>query len=211
MSFNYTTTRELRENLHLCAATCNKKFNVITAADKIYAGNISAVTNVTNILFQSPTIFEKMIGKLELNFTNIEHSNMFIPDFYWKSDIAYFRWFHQLAELPALLFLLKDTDQKFYVLMGQMLAEKTIELNSPADLGANWGDLDTEQHQEITDKIVQNCITLIKCGERHCFKTEKYIQHLLREFKVALNYDELYDRYCAENAQRFGIKFKKVA
>lgn len=195
MSFQQQSNLDLRENLHLFADTCSQRFDLTLSADKIYAGDIHIVEHALKVLYQTPSIFEKMLFRIGFNFTNIEHSNMFIPDFYWKSDIAYFRWFHQLSRVPAILFFINDPETRFYILAGDMLAEKSLEVYSADELVSKWNEVEIDQQNEIINLVVENSISLIRFGERYCFKTEKYITRLINGLNLQISYEEIYEKY----------------
>lgn len=211
MSFNYTSHREVRDNLQICAETCNQHFNITVPAASVYEGDIAPVENVTNILYQSPAIFGKLLFKVDVNFTNIENSEMLIPDFYWKSDVAYFKWFHKLSGIPGILYLLGNSDLQFFVLTGELLAEKSLEIYSPGDLATSWDRIEDEARDQILKKIIDDSITLIKCGERFCFKSEPHIKRLIQDFGLSITYEDIYQKYCAENHLITALHFKRVA
>ena len=210
MSFHQQSEPDV-QRLQLLANTPDQKFELVLCADKIYAGDVSTVEDALKILFTTPGIFEKMLFRIGLNFTNIEHSNTFIPEFYWKSDIAYFRWFHQLSRIPAILFFLNNPETRFYVLTGEMLADKSLEVYSTNDLVAGWDNLEADQRNEILNLVIENAISLIKFGERFCFKAEKYVDRLIEELNLPFTYEEIYQKYCNSNDALVTLNYKNVA
>ncbi|MEO6221501.1 MAG: hypothetical protein ABIO81_13795 [Ginsengibacter sp.] len=179
--------------------------------DMVYKGEVGMVQQIIMALQYQPHLIEKMLFCLDLKFTNIEDSGLFIPPSYWKTDVAYYRWFHKLASSPLILFFINDEDARFYTLAGDMLADNVLDAEPGDRTGKKMVCLEGEELIEVVNRLFDSCWMMLMYCHGSGFNPEPYIQVVLADLGLPLTYEEVYDKYCDDIEKGLNFRVKKVA
>ncbi len=171
-------------------------------------GEVAGLQQIIMALQHQPHLIEKMLFCLDIRFTEIEDSELYLPPTYWKGDVAYYRWFRDLAASPVMLFFINDEDARFYALAGDLLADNELELK-PDTKGKKMVGISGEQLEEVMNRLFTSCWWLLAFCHGSGFDPKPYIESVLADLDLPLTYEEVYEIY-KEDAKK-GINFRTSA
>jgi hypothetical protein len=180
-------TRFAKEDMHTLVLDVTTKM--------VDTGEIAGVQQLILALQYKPHLIEKMIFALDLRFTEIEGSNLYIPSETWKGDATYLNWFQTFAASPMMLFFLNDEDVRFYTLAGDLLADNLLEIKSGDRKGKQMVGIGGEQLGEVVKRSFNSCWWMLIYCHGSGFDPEPYIQSLLADLGLPLTYEEVYEAY----------------
>ena len=193
-------SRFSNENIHTLSMTVK--------TDLVYEGNIALLQQLIMALQHKPNLIQKLVFCLDIKFTAIEDSNIFIPDIYWKRDAAYYRWFHKLSASPVMLFFINDEDASFYLLAGDLLADNLVGVQM--DEGRQgMACLEGDELVQVVDRLFDSCRMMLMYCHGSGFNPEPYIQSLLADLGLPVTFEQVYERYAADIAT--GIRFRAIS
>ncbi len=180
-------TRFAEEDMHTLVLDVNTKM--------VDTGEIAGVQQVILALQHKPHLIEKMIFALDLRFTEIEGSTLYVPPETWKGDSSYLYWFQSLSASPVMMFFLNDEDARFYTLAGDLLAGNLLEIKDGGGKGRQMAGIGGEQLVEVVKRLFNNCWWMLIYCHGNGFNPEPYIQSLLADLGLPLTYEEVYEAY----------------
>ena len=172
----------------------------------VEGGEIASVQQLIMALQHKPYLIEKMIFAIDLRFTEIEGSELYIPTEVWKTDPAYLHWFSAFAACPMLLFFLNDEDARFYTLAGHFLAQNKLEVKEDSMKGKPMVALEGEHLNEVMQRLFNSCWWMLIFCHATGFNPEAYIQSLLADLGLPLTYEEVNEVY-QQNVEK-GLNFR---
>ncbi len=176
--------------------------------DSVYGGDVAMLQQILMALQHQPHLIEKLLFCLEIKFTLIEDSDIYIPETYWKTEAVYYRWFHKLSASPLMLFFLNDEDARFYLLAGDMLADNLLQLVTD-EKGKGMACLEGDDLVEVLHRLFAACWMMLIYCHGSGFDPEPYIQSLLADLGLPLTYEQVYETYAGDIAK--GINFRAVS
>ncbi|MEP7252237.1 MAG: hypothetical protein ABI683_07645 [Ginsengibacter sp.] len=188
------------ENIHTLSMTVQ--------TDLVYEGNIAMLQELIMALQHKPHLIEKLLFCLDIKFTAIEDSNIFIPDIYWKRDAAYYRWFHKLSASPVMLFFINDEDARFYLLAGDLLADNLLDIQMD-ERGQGMACLEGDELVQVVRRLFDSCWMMLMYCHGSGFNPEPYIQSLLADIGLPVTFEQVYERYISDVAT--GIQFRAIS
>lgn len=200
-SFDALFTRLAEPEMHTLIMEVHTKL--------VDAGDVAGLQQVIMALQHQPHLIEKMIFALDLQFTEVEGSQLFIPAEAWKGDATYMHWFRKLADSPVMLFFLHDEDARFYTLAGDILAENQLEVKEGDLKGTQMVALEGEHLNQVIQRLFNSCWWMLIYCHGSGFDPEPYIQGLLADFGLPLTYEEVYEAYQKDIEK--GLHFRTVA
>ncbi|MEP7229186.1 MAG: hypothetical protein ABI691_02975 [Ginsengibacter sp.] len=198
--FDETFNRFANKDMHTLVVTVD--------TDSVYGGHIAMLQHLLMALQHQPHLIEKLLFCLDIKFTPIEDSGIHIPESYWKSDAAYYRWFHKLSASPLMLFFLNDEDARFYLLAGDMLADNLLHL-VPSEKGKGMACLEGDELMEVLHRLFAACWMMLIYCHGSGFDPEPYIQSLLADLGLPLTFEQVYKKYI-EDIEK-GIAFRATS
>ena len=186
------------------------KHTLIMSIDKdmVLNGDVAEMQQMIMALQHHPQLIEKMILSIEVKFVEIEDSEIYLKETYWKQERAFQTWFNKLMSFPVMLFFLSDADSRVMALAGDMIADDmlkiTVDDNKHAQLGFEGAKL-----QEVLDRLfTASWLMLIYCHGSG-FDPEPYIQALLADLGLPIEFADIHKKYKADIKK--GIKFRAVS
>jgi len=175
----------------------------------VEAGDVAGMQQIIIALQHQPHLIEKMIFALNLKFTEIEDSKLYVPAEIWKVDPLYLQWFRRLADSPVMMFFLHDEDARFYTLAGDILAENQLETKEGDLNGTQMVALEGEHLEMVMERLFNSCWWMLIYCHGSGFNPEPYIQGLLADLDLPLTFDEVYEAYQKDIEK--GLSFRTVA
>lgn len=175
----------------------------------VETGEVAGVQQLIMALQHQPHLIEKMIFALDLKFTEVEDSQLYIPDEIWKVDTSYLYWFCTLANSPVMMFFLHDEDERFYTLAGDILAKNELEVKESDFKGKQMVGLEGEHLNTVMQRLFNSCWWMLIYCHGSGFNPEPYIQGLLADLDLPLTYEEVFEAY--QNDIEKGLNFRTVA
>ena len=177
--------------------------------DMVYGGEVGMLERIIMALQHQPHLIEKLLFCLDIKFTSIENSDIFIPESYWKRDAVYYRWFQKLASSPVMVFFINDEDARFYALAGDLLADNLLQVE-PGDIKSKGiVCLEGDELMEVLNRLFTSCLMMLIYCHGSGFNPEPYIQSLIADLGLPLTYEEVYEKYTADIEK--GIIFKAIS
>lgn len=180
--------------------------SMIVDKEMVENGDVTHLLQLIMSLQHKPQLIEKMIFSLDIKFTEIEDSDLFLPETYWKTDVEYYRWFRKLGISPVMIFFLQDEDARFYTLAGDLLADNRLEVK-PGDMkGKQLVGISGEALEEIMNRLFNSCWWMLVFCYGSGFNPQPYIEGLLADLDLPLTYEQVYEAF-KEDLKK-GINFK---
>ncbi|MEO8111043.1 MAG: hypothetical protein ABI594_13455 [Ginsengibacter sp.] len=200
--------RDFDETFNRFAAADMHTLTVTVDTYSVYEGDIAMLQELIMALQHQPHLIEKLLFCLEIKFTLIENSGIHIPAASWKTEKAYYRWFHKLSASPMMIFFLNDEDARFYLLAGDMLADDLLEV-ATGERGKGMAALEGEELVEVLHRLFAACWMMLIYCHGSGFNPEPYIQSLLADLGLPLTYEQVYAKYL-EDIEK-GISFRATS
>ena len=145
-----------------------------------------------------PQVIEKLLFAINLQFEQIEGSELFIHELDWKKDRSYYRWFRKLNNLPFLFCFLEDHDSRLYALAGDFLADGKVNVKHVPGEKQSTLEFSGQPLQILFNRIFGGC-TLLMHFCTHCeFDVLPYIEALLADFDTPFDAKEVKKRFDKE-------------
>ena len=193
-------SRFSKESMHTLTMTVQ--------TDMVYAGEVAGLQQLIMALQHQPHLIEKLVFCLNIKFTAIEDSNIYIPAIYWKADTAYYRWFHKLSACAVMLFFINDEDARFYLLAGDLLADDLVHVE-PDERGTGMACLEGDELAEVVNRLFTSCWMMLIYCHGSDFNPEPYIQSLLADLGLPITFEQVYEKYIQDIAG--GITFRTIS
>lgn len=172
----------------------------------VEAGEVAGVQQVIIALQYQPHLIEKMMFALDLRFTEVDGSALYMPAEIWKADATYQHWFHKLANSPVMMFFLNDEDARFYTLAGDILADNQLETKPDHLEGKHLVALEGDHLMEVMHRLFNSCWWMLIYCHGSGFNPEPYIQGLLADLGLPLTYEEVYEAYQTDVKKGFHLR-----
>jgi len=169
-------------------------------------GEVAHLQELIMALQHQPHLIEKMIFSLNIKFTEIKDSELYLPEMYWKGDIEYYKWFRKLGSSPLMMFFLQDEDARFYTLAGDLLAENKLMVEPGDSNRKGMVSIADEALQEIMKRLFYSCWWMLVYCHGSGFDPRPYIEGLLADLDLPLTYEQVYEAYMIDAKKGFNIR-----
>jgi hypothetical protein len=103
----------------------------------------------------------------------------------WKKDPALRRWLFYIAEMPFLLFFIKDSTSRFFMVEDDILSDK-----KEPSLG-----FDEQQRDTFTGRMFTSCMMFLIYCHNTGFQPDLFIDALIAEHDMPYNLQEVKTAY----------------
>jgi hypothetical protein len=145
---------------------------------------VAAIQQMVIALQHYPHLIEKMLFAVVFRFRLVDGVEIWLSEDEWKLNPQVYRWFHQLHQLPLILFFIKDDDARFYTLMGDVLAGGGLDYQLDADGNALGVAFSDEQIQTLARRIYSSCWSFILYCHGTGFNPDVYIDALIADYDM---------------------------
>ena len=166
--------------------------------DMVFEGEVMMLQDIISTMQHYPQLIEKMILGIELKFTEIEDSEIYFPELYWKRQVEYYRWFNKMFNMPLVLFYLHDEDARFYCLAGDMLAEQSVTTTGVQDSGGRSEiGFTRDQALILVQRLHNACWLMMVYCHASGFDPKSYIEAMIATFSFDfdISYESVYEAY----------------
>lgn len=163
--------------------------------DTVKGGDVAMIQELLLALQHYPHLIEKMILAIDLHFTEIEDSDVYLPTSYWKSEAIYHQWFHKMLNLPIVIFFLHDEDARFYCLAGDFLAAKAVQIGEMDRGGRSEITFTQEQATILSNRLYNACWLMLLYCHASGFNPQSYIEAMIASFDFRFTYQDVYEKY----------------
>jgi hypothetical protein len=129
-----------------------------------------------------PHLIEKMLFAVSLRFRLVDDVEVELSEDAWKTDPQVYRWFHQMYNLPLIVFFIKDHDARFYTLMGDVLAKGGLDYEMDDNGNAIGVSFNEEQMQTFAQRIYSSCWSFILYCHGIGFSPDRYVDALIADY-----------------------------
>jgi hypothetical protein len=147
-------------------------------------GNIGKVQQMAAALQHYPHLIEKMIFSVRLDFNLVEGIDMAQSED-WKRDPNIRHWLFKMAEMPMLMFLIKDSTSRFF-----MIADDIMSNIKPGSSG-----FDQNQTSTIAGRVFTSCYSFFMYCHNTGFEPDHYIDALLAEHDMPFTLENVKKKY----------------
>ena len=176
----------------------NHTLTLTVQQDMVFEGEVMMLQDIISTMQHYPQLIEKMLLGIELKFTEIEDSEIYFPDLYWKRQVEYYRWFNKMFDMPLVLFYLHDEDARFYCLAGDMLAEQSVTTTGAQDSGGRSEiNFTRDQALILVQRLHNACWLMMVYCHASGFNPKSYIEAMIATFSFDFNitYESVYEAY----------------
>ena len=164
----------------------------------VLGGEVMMLQQLLGAMQHFPQIIEQMILGIELKFTEIEDSEIYLPESYWKTEVKYYSWFNNMFNMPIVIFFLHDEDSRFYCLCGDMLADQSVTTTGEVDRGGRSEiNFSKEQAEILVNRLFNACWLMMVYCHASGFDPKSYIEAMIATFAFDfdITYENVYDAY----------------
>ncbi len=173
--------------------------------------HVAMVQEMITALQHYPHLIEKMMFSIDFKFTEIEDSNLYLPEDCWKSEPKYYQWFAELSKLPIMVFFINDEDARYYTLLGDMLASGDLPVTPLENNERSQISLEGVEWRKFIERLFNSCSMMMLFCHNTGFNPEPYIQSLLADMDVSALWDDIYKKYQEDVMKNVRFKAVKVA
>ena len=200
--------KQWKHAFELFAAPYKHTFTIDVYEELVEGKHVAMVQEMISVLQHYPHLIEKMLFALEFKFTEVEDSNLYLPDECWKADPRYYRWFAELSKLPIMVFFINDEDARYYTLLGDMLADGSLSVGPLDKNERSQVSVEGKEWQQFLGRLFNSCWMMLLFCHNTGFNPEPYIQSLLADLDMSQLWDDIYRKY--EKDVRNNIHFRAV-
>lgn len=190
------------------AAPDKHTFTIDVYEDLVKSKQVAMIHEMISALQHYPHLIEKMIFSLDFKFTELEDSNLYIPENCWKMDPNYYTWFSELSKLPIMIFFINDEDARYYALLGDMLANGSLPVTTIENNERSQISLEGVEWKKFIERLFNSCWMMLLYCHNTGFNPEPYIQSLLADMDVSNLWDDIYNKY--QEDVRKDVRFKAI-
>ena len=161
----------------------------------VQAGKVGTVQQLLMALQHHPHLIGKMLFSVNLNFTETENSNEYIPETQWKTQPAYYTWFQKLVEVPFILFFIADEDARFYALAADILLQEEVDAVTDKSDGRTCVTFTREQTAKLEERLFEACCSLLLYCSGSGFNPRIYIEGVMALLNASFKYDDVENGY----------------
>ncbi len=143
-------------------------------------------------------MIHKSLFSLELSFSAEEGSTLHIAKRIWKLEPAYYAWFNRLLDYPFMLFFLHDAEDRYYALLGDLLATGELVMDEVPQDGLTSLPLTPAQLQAIEEKLFRCCLSLLFYCHGSGFNPEIFVQGILASFEASFTFEDVLCEYAKD-------------
>ena len=159
-------------------------------------GAVAMMQELIVALQHYPHLIERFFLAIEFNFTEIEDSEIYFPESYWKQEIDYYKWFFKMSNLPIVYFFIRDEDARFYCIAGDFLAEQDVQVKGGVDrAGRAEVTFNAEQSRVLANRVFNACWFLLIYCHGSGFDPRSYIEAMIAVFDFEFTYEQVYEAY----------------
>ncbi len=184
-------------------------FTVDVYEDLVKGKQVAMIHEMISALQHYPHLIEKMVFSLDFKFTELEDTNLYIPETCWKFDANYYNWFSELCKLPIMIFFINDEDARYYALLGDMLANGSLPVAALENNERSQISLEGVEWKTFIDRLFNSCWMMLLYCHNTGFNPEPYIQSLLADMDVSSLWDDIYIKY--QEDVRKDVRFKSIS
>lgn len=153
-----------------------------------------------------PRVIDQLVFSIDFNFRMMEGLDIKLGEMEWKTQPAYYRWFHEIGKSPIAIFFIKDNDARLYTLAGDMMADGKIKAKNES--GEKYSTLIFNDHQikVFTDRLFHNCWFFLMYCHGSGFDPRIYIDALIAEYDMPFSFEEVKKKYDEDISK--GIDFR---
>lgn len=184
-------------------------FSIDVHEDLVKRKQVNMIQEMISALQHYPHLIEKMIFSLEFKFTEVEDSDLYIPENCWKFDNNYYTWFSELSKLPIMIFFINDADARYYALLGDMLANGSLPVTTIENNERSEISLEGVEWKKFVERLFNSCWMMLLYCHNTGFNPEPYIQSLLADMDVSGLWDDIYKKY--QEDVRKDVRFRSIS
>ena len=159
-------------------------FHISISEEMVKTKEIIGVQQMITALQHHPHLIEKFIFAVHFRFLEIEGSDLTIPEKCWKRDPAVYLWFCEMGKMPLLLFFINDEDARYYMLLGDMIADGSLPMRPVKNSVRSEVKLEGEDWQVFLNRVFECCRMMRLYCHNTGFDPEIYIQSLLADYDI---------------------------
>lgn len=186
---NYRTTFLQFDELESQTLSLNIHHSMIKQQDT------SIVQQLVMSLQHYPELIHKLLFSLEFTFTEKEGSDLHLARRIWKLDSDYYQWFYNLQSHPFMLFFIHNEDERYYALMGDIIAAGEISVNQKPVKQSPVLTLNPEQEKLLQERLFHACLSLLVFCHGSGFNPVIYVQGLIASFDATFTYEDVLCEY----------------
>jgi hypothetical protein len=171
-------------NYGLMADKANKFLVLNVPLDVVQEGQVMMIQEIVMVMQHYPKMLEKMLYSLSLQFTT-EYGSV-LEDNDWKGVEQYVRWIHGFYTLPAVYFFLADHDARSYFLMGDLVFDGKVKIDSDNLVKVEGEALDTLANRVF----IIGYFFMLYCHNTG-FDPTPHIQRLLDEMRLPITIESI--------------------
>jgi hypothetical protein len=147
-------------------------------------GHTGKVKGMAMALQHYPHLIEKMVFAVRFDFNLMDDVDIPRSDD-WKKDSKIRRWLFNLADMPQLLFLVKDSQARFFMIADDILSN----VKGPSFLS------DENAKYTIVGRFFTSCLYFLIYCYNTGFQPDLYIDALIAEHEMPFTVNEVKDAY----------------
>jgi len=152
-----------------------------------------------------PALLDKFLFCIDIKFSEVENSTLYVHEMEWKSNVKYYQWFRFLGEcIPFAFFFLNDMEARLYTIAGDLLAEGGQELN---EKGSRMYFTE-KQSNTIHNRAVMACIAFMQYCAPPAFDAKIMIEALIADMHFEFEYEDIKADY--ERLTKQGMRARVV-
>jgi hypothetical protein len=163
--------------------------------DAVSGKDVDMITELVCALQHAPHLIERFVFALEFKFLQVENSELYFDDMYWKTDSAYHRWFQKVGEGYANIFFIHDRDARFYALAGDLLADGKGDIRHDEGDKASYIGFGGKELNLLCDRLFTACWMFHLYCHASGFDPKHMIEGLIAEFDLPIFYKHIRDKY----------------
>ncbi len=161
----------------------------------IQNNSVEKIHQMAMALQHFPQLIEKMVFNVTFDFNLVEGIDVARSDD-WKRDPAIRQWLFKMAEGTMLIFLVKDSTSRFFMLADDILSNVKV--------GAVG--FDNEQQQVIMNRVFTACYSFFMYCHNTGFHPDGYIDGLLAEHDMPFTLEVIKNKYLED--VKNGVDFR---
>lgn len=179
---------KFRTQWGMMASSERNKLVLNVPAFMVQKGEVAMLQQLVMQLQHFPKMIEKWLFSIELRFADAASIPLQEAD--WKGVPEPMRWINTMMSLPCIIFFLEDRDVRAYALMGDLLADKKLEVQ-----GARKVAIEGENLVLLCNRLYDACWFFHLYCHNTGFDPRMPIEALLAEFDLPVTYEQVYEQY----------------
>ncbi len=188
----------------------NNSLSLSVYEELVKNGDVAMIQELIVALQHYPHLIEKFILAIDFQFEEIKDSEIYYPPEYWKYETDYYKWFYQMANLPNILFFIRDEDARFYFLARDFLSDQSVNVTERDKAGRATIEFTNEQAQELANRIFNACWFMLIFCHGSGFNPKPFIEAMIANYEFDINYDDVYNAYKTDVEKGIKLQARSV-